>query len=93
MAGGKPVIAYGRGGALETITSYDHEGKGEWCAPTGLFFNEQHADSLVEAIQRFSSIEKEFDPVAIRRHSLQWDREIFKEKIKKNIFEKMELKC
>jgi hypothetical protein len=38
-------------------------------------------------------IEREFDPVAIRKHALQWDREIFKEKIKASICEKMKPKC
>jgi glycosyltransferase involved in cell wall biosynthesis len=93
MACGKPVIAYGRGGVLETIISYDREGKAEGEAPTGLFFYEQNVDSLIDTIERFDRIEREFDPLAIRNHTLQWDREIFKEKIKRNIFEKMESKC
>jgi len=93
MACGKPVIAYGRGGVLETIISYDREGKAEGEASTGLFFYEQNADSMIDAVKHFVQIEREFDPVAIRNHTLQWDREIFKEKIKRNIFEKMESKC
>lgn len=95
MASGKPVIAYGGGGALESIIPYDSpekmEGKGS--ASTGLFFNEQTMDALVEAVERFIRIEKEFDPVAIRNHSLQWDREIFKEKVKQYISEKVRMKC
>jgi len=90
MACGKPVIAFGRGGALESVISYDQQSKAD---PTGLFFNEQNVDSLIEAIERFSKIEKEFDPLAIRNHALQWDREIFKKKIKDYIFEKSESKC
>jgi glycosyltransferase involved in cell wall biosynthesis len=90
MACGRPVIAFGRGGALESIISYDQQSKAD---PTGLFFNEQNVDSLIEAIERFSKIEKEFDPLAMRNHALQWDREIFKETVKKNILEKMELRC
>jgi glycosyltransferase involved in cell wall biosynthesis len=93
MASGKPVIAYGRGGALETIISYDQEGDGEGESPTGLFFYEQNMDSLINAVERFCLIEREFDPEGIRRHTLQWDREIFKEKIKKNILVKMESRC
>lgn len=93
MACGKPVIAYGRGGALETIISYDQLGKGGRKAPTGLFFHEQNVDSLMEAVEQFNKIEKEFDPAAIRNHSLQWDREIFKEKIRKYICDKTEFKC
>lgn len=93
MACGKPVIAYARGGALETILSYDQPDQVGDKAPTGLFFHEQDADSLVDAVVQFNKIEREFDPALIRNHALQWDSEIFKEKIKKYIYEKMELRC
>jgi glycosyltransferase involved in cell wall biosynthesis len=93
MASGKPVIAYGRGGALETVIPFDSKENFGGKAPTGLVFHEQNVDSLSDAVKRFCKIEREFDPVAIRNHTLQWDRDIFKEKIKKSIFEKMELKC
>lgn len=46
QACGTPVIAYGRGGALETIV----EGK------TGLFFAEQSVESLMDAVKRFESL-------------------------------------
>jgi glycosyltransferase involved in cell wall biosynthesis len=92
MGCGKPVIAYGKGGILETVVTHDQpQGGGK--TPTGLFFQEQNVDSLIDAVERFDQIEREFDPLAIRKHALQWDREIFKEKIKKSIFEKMELRC
>ena len=93
MACGKPVIAYGGGGALETIVSYDHGGNTGGESPTGLFFYEQNVDSLVEAVERFGRIEKEFDSLTIRNHTLKWDREIFKEKIKENITNKMKSRC
>jgi len=93
MACGKPAIAYGRGGALETVIPYNQEVKAGRETPTGLFFQEQNVDSLIDAVERFGQIEREFDPAAIRNHSLQWDREIFKEKIKKSIIQKMESKC
>lgn len=66
MACGKPVIAYGRGGALETVA----EGK------TGVFFTEQTAASLAEAISRSRDIK--FDPGAIREHAQRFDGKIFK---------------
>jgi glycosyltransferase involved in cell wall biosynthesis len=93
MASGRPVIAYGRGGALESIASYDQKEKSEGIPPTGLFFHEQNADSLIGAVERFHRIEREFDPALVRNHARQWDREIFKEKIKKSIFEKVEKRC
>ena len=92
MGCGKPVIAYGKGGILETVVAYDTPARGGG-SPTGLFFHEQNVESLIDAVERFGRIEREFDPAAIRRHALQWDREIFKEKIKKSIDEKIELRC
>jgi glycosyltransferase involved in cell wall biosynthesis len=89
MASGRPVIAYGRGGALETIISHDQKNGTEAHAPTGLFFHEPNADALIDAIERFVAIEKEFDHPAIRNHSLKWDREIFKEKMKASILNKI----
>jgi glycosyltransferase involved in cell wall biosynthesis len=92
MGSGKPVIAYGKGGILETVVTYDQP-QGRVKTPTGLFFQEQNVGSLIDAVERFNRIEREFDPLAIRKHAQQWDREIFKEKIKKSIFEKIETRC
>ncbi|MBD3282050.1 MAG: glycosyltransferase [Candidatus Portnoybacteria bacterium] len=70
MACGKPVVAYGRGGVLESV----EEGK------TGIFFNEQNPKSLIDAIRSFD--ESRFDSNKIREHVLKFDKSIFKEKIK-----------
>lgn len=88
MASGRAVIAYGRGGTLETVVPH-----GEAEVPTGLFFQEQTVDSLVDAMRRFFHIEKDFDPVRIRSHALRWDREVFKKKIKMSILQKLESTC
>jgi glycosyltransferase involved in cell wall biosynthesis len=93
MASGKPVIAYGRGGALETVVPYVMKDNVQEIPPTGLFFDEQQVDSLIHAITQFEKIEAEFDPAAIRAHALQWDREIFKEKMKNRILEKVQTGC
>jgi len=82
MACGKPVIAFGKGGALETVIG---DGKNA----TGIFFYEQTVDSLVKSINDFEK--KCFDPGKIREHALEFDRGLFKEKIKKYIEEKKEL--
>lgn len=50
QACGTPVIAYGKGGALETIKPY---GKPN---PTGVFFDEQKVDSIIDAINYFESV-------------------------------------
>jgi glycosyltransferase involved in cell wall biosynthesis len=65
MAAGRPVIAYAGGGALDTV----REGV------TGLFFREQTAESLAEAVNRFERVT--FDPAAIRAHAQQFDVQVF----------------
>ncbi|MFH1112455.1 MAG: glycosyltransferase, partial [Pseudomonadota bacterium] len=58
QACGKPVIAYGRGGALETVVP------GE----TGLFFRDRTPTALNEAVAEFESSRDRFDPHTIRRN-------------------------
>jgi len=70
MAAGRPVIAYEAGGAMEIVK------EGE----TGVFFKEQTVDSLVTVLRNFK-IEK-FSPQRIRERALQFDKEVFKKKIK-----------
>jgi glycosyltransferase involved in cell wall biosynthesis len=59
MASGRPVIAYRAGGALETV----EEGK------TGLFFDTQDADALINAVTQYENRAEEFDPMRIRAHA------------------------
>ena len=77
---GCPVIAYGSGGILETVRGL-WPGQEQLENPTGVFFTEQTPSNLSAAILRFESIQDQFDPLSIRRHSLQFDATIFKEKI------------
>ncbi len=51
QAAGTPVIAYGKGGALETVRGYDRGLE----KPTGVFFAEQTVESLTKAIEYFES--------------------------------------
>lgn len=80
MASGRPVIAFGKGGALETVV----EGK------TGTFFYEQTAESLMEALKRFETMK--FDKQELRRHAEGFDEEVFKARIKAFVEEKYEEK-
>lgn len=73
MACGRPVIAYGQGGALETVVP------GE----TGVFFEEQTVDSLVKAIRSFNP--EQFDPRRIRRQALKFRTPLFKERFKEKV--------
>lgn len=79
MASGKPVIAFGAGGALETVVDTSE-------FRTGIFFREQTVGSLKEAVRKHSNVQ--FSPQRIRRHALQFDRSVFKENIHKFIEEK-----
>lgn len=67
QASGTPVLAYGRGGATETVI----DGK------TGMFFAEQTVPSLVEVIERFEATGN-FDPAVIRHHAGQFSIERFR---------------
>lgn len=82
MASGRPVIAYGGGGALETVVPLQRRGGGSIgrTRPTGVFFYEQSVPSLIEAIKTFEAHEKEFSPAALREHALAFDRPVFKER-------------
>lgn len=70
MAAGRPVIAYKKGGATETVI------EGE----TGIFFSEQTADSLVEAITKFANLQ--FQPQQIKDYAEKFSVENFKNKMK-----------
>jgi glycosyltransferase involved in cell wall biosynthesis len=77
---GKPVIAYGSGGALETVRGI-YPGEPAVENPTGVFFKDQSEGGLIEAMLNFESMERKFSPQSIREHSLQFDKAIFKQKI------------
>jgi len=81
QACGKPVIALGRGGALETVIgAYPGESSISKQKLTGIFFKEQSVDSLTQAVRAWEKVE--FDPYFIRQNTLRFDSRIFKEKIK-----------
>lgn len=82
MASGRPVIALGRGGALETVV---RPGGPE--PPTGLFFDEQSAEALAAAIERFEADPGRFDPKALRRRAEGFDRPLFRERIERYLEE------
>lgn len=78
MACGKPVIAYGVGGALETV----QEGT------SGVFFYDKTVEAMEKAIAKGTAIR--FSPEQIRNRALQFSRAIFKETLGKFIGEKIE---
>ncbi len=64
QACGTPVIAYGRGGVLETVVP-----PGQAAPPTGLFFSEQSAAAICAAVKQFNQTQHLFDPETISRHA------------------------
>jgi glycosyltransferase involved in cell wall biosynthesis len=80
MASGRPVIAYGRGGALETIVPLDPAAP-RTSGPTGVFFDEQSVEAVMAAIERFEANGDRFEPKALREHALGFDRQVFKDRI------------
>jgi glycosyltransferase involved in cell wall biosynthesis len=71
QAAGCPVIAYGKGGVCETII------EGE----TGLFFNEQTVESLVEAVERFKQLSRQFDAHLVRQNALRFNKKRFQDEL------------
>ncbi len=67
MYNGRPVIAYGKGGLLDTVTP-----------ATGIFFPEQTVESLMAAVQRFEKERENFDPRAARERALGFTRDHFR---------------
>ena len=77
QACGRPVIAFGKGGSLETVIPYRVEASNLETAPTGIFFEEQTVDALAAAILYFESIESAFSPVQIQKHAARFDTSSF----------------
>ncbi|MBU2964352.1 glycosyltransferase [Amphritea sp. 2_MG-2023] len=80
QACGTPVIAYGKGGALETVVD----------GVTGVFFYEQNVSSLCDAIEKFENNLKQFDPKVIRTNAERFSSSRFREKMKEFISQKMD---
>ncbi|MDF2959491.1 MAG: glycosyltransferase [Paenibacillus sp.] len=69
QSSGRPVIAYGKGGALETVVEN----------VTGVFFRESTYESIMEAVNKFDSIA--FDTQVIREHADRFNETRFKQEI------------
>jgi glycosyltransferase involved in cell wall biosynthesis len=78
MAAGRPVIAYAGGGALDSVVD----------GVTGLFFTEQTADSLVDAVRRFD--DTAFDPDVIRAHAERFDERVFRDDLRNVVLRVMD---
>ena len=77
QACGTPVIAYGKGSAKETI-----RGLGEAEPATGIFFDSQNVDSLINAINLFESRKSEIKGRDCRENALRFEPERFRGEFK-----------
>ena len=68
QACGTPVLAFGRGGAQETVID----------GTTGLHFHEQTPEAICDAVKRFEALETPLDPHVIRRHALRFSTDRFR---------------
>jgi len=73
MSVGTPVLAYGRGGASETVIA----------GTTGLLFDEQTPEALATAMKHFETLE--FDRDTLHRYAKQYDTEHFVDQLSKHI--------
>ena len=75
QACGTPVIAYGKGGALETVKDIREDPQNG----TGLFFNVQQPEALIEAVKTFERLQTKIDPENCRSQATKFSPEIFKQ--------------
>lgn len=72
QSAGTPVLAFGRGGACETVL----DGK------TGLLFDEQTPESLEACIQKFETEGVDYPPQQIREHSRSFSEQRFEDELR-----------
>jgi glycosyltransferase involved in cell wall biosynthesis len=73
MASGRPVIAFARGGATETVLD----------GQTGILFNEQTVEALIDAVEAMEAHIKEFDARALRSFAQRFTKAAFLDQIRK----------
>jgi glycosyltransferase involved in cell wall biosynthesis len=83
MACGTPVIAYGKGGATETVIPRSLKpGLPEaGSEPTGIWFEEQTVEALIDALEQFEAHSSDFSPPAARRQALRFNRHRFEDEL------------
>jgi len=86
QACGTPVIAYGKGGALETVI--DESGSKQ----TGVFFNEQKIDTIIKAVQKFEENQEKIKYENCRENALRFSPERFRDEFESFVNEKIKEK-
>lgn len=75
LASGRPVIAFAKGGALETVL----DGR------TGILFEEQTVEHLISAVERMELEHESYDPEALRRFAMEFERSKFMTRLKSHL--------
>lgn len=83
QACGTPVIAYGKGGALETVIGGDNE------IATGVFFEEQTVESICKAVAKFEKVKNKINPKNCRANAERFSNERFLREIKEFVNHKV----
>lgn len=72
---GTPVIAFGKGGSLETVRPFGVDN------PTGILFDKQDIASVIDAVQKFETMQDQILPNDCRAHALKFSTERFNQEI------------
>ena len=84
QACGTPVIAYGKGGALETVRGLEHK------KPTGIFFPEQTTEAICAAITTFEANRSQFTVAHCVENASRFSPQQFRENFTKFVQEKLQ---
>jgi glycosyltransferase involved in cell wall biosynthesis len=84
QASGRPVIAFARGGATETVVPLVGPPDAATRA-TGVWFEAQTPDALVQAVHRFEDAEPWFDPKLVRSHAERFSAPRFRAEIQREV--------
>ena len=79
LAAGRPIIAYGRGGILDTITD----------GVNGILYAPQSTEGLIGAVRRFEAIEERFSPQGQKQSAERFSRLAFRNSFSRFVDDKM----
>jgi glycosyltransferase involved in cell wall biosynthesis len=80
QACGRPVIAYGKGGVLETVIPLQSNAESVGSA-SGIFFSEQTPAHLIQAVELYRKVQGRFNPEKIRDHAAQFSAQRFRDQM------------
>ncbi|KPZ00599.1 glycosyltransferase family 4 protein [Pseudomonas syringae] len=85
QACGTPVIAFAKGGVMETVRGLDHP------QPTGVFYRQQTVASLIAAIGEFEAAQSRISPEACRANAERFSVARFEQEIKAFVEDRLAL--